>query len=326
MRALAVLHRLVARLAVALAVGTPVGVVLAQSPEPACPPPPAPMSEVQVRAGLRDARDRGFLWTATKDGVTSWLYGTVHAARADWVFPGRRVREALAAAETVALELDPTDPALQQRLADALTARPGRELPAALRARLAQRLRGECLSAEALARFAPELQVATLLIGAARRDGLEVAYGSEVFLAGFARGGGKAVVSLETPEEQARALVRDDVKETAAMVQSSLDELDAGRARALAARLVQVWADGDHDALARYDEWCECRHTPADTAALKRLLDDRNPGLADRIAALHAKDGPVFAAVGSLHMIGPAGLPALLARRGFVVQKVEFAR
>lgn len=302
------------------------GLAAVAADDPACPPPPAPPNDVQMAAGLRDARDRGFLWTATRAGVTSWLYGTVHAGRPDWMFPGRRVSEALAAAETVALELDPTDPALQQRLFDALAARPGRELPPALRERLARRLAGECLSAEALARFAPELQIAALSIGAARRDGVEAAYGSEVFLADFARARGKAIVSLESPEEQARALLVEDPKDTAALVAAALDEFDTGRARTLTARVARVWAEADLDALLRYDDWCDCRRTPADAAAMKRLLDDRNPALAERIAALHAKGKPVFAAVGSLHMVGPTGLPALLAQRGFVVERVAFGR
>ena len=59
---------------------------------------------------------------------------------------------------------------------------------------------------------------------------------------------------------------------------------------------------------------------------MKRLLDDRNPALAERIDALHAGGAPVFAAVGSLHMTGPLGLPALLAQRGFTVERVEYAR
>lgn len=306
----------------------PVAPALAQAaaPTPSCPPPFAPPSAEQVQAGWRDARDRGFLWRIRKGGVTSWLYGTVHASRLEWVFPGAQVRDALAAADTVALELDPLDPTVQQRLSTVLAARPGQELPATLRARLALRLRNECLPDEALGRLAPEMQIASLAITAARRDGLEAAYGTDVFLAGLAHAGSKAVVSLETPEEQAHALLMPDPRDTVAMVQATLDEMDSGRARTLMVRVVKVWADGDHDALARYDEWCECRGTPADAAAMKRLLDDRNPGLAERIAALHDKGKPVFAAVGSLHMIGPVGLPVLMAQRGFAVEKVEFAR
>ncbi len=44
-------------------------------------------------------------------------------------------------------------------------------------------------------------------------------------------------------------------------------------------------------------------------SAMKRLLDERNPALAERIDALHAGRQAVFAAVGSLHMVGPNGLP-----------------
>jgi MFS family permease len=91
-------------------------------------------------------------------------------------------------------------------------------------------------------------------------------------------------------------------------------------------RIAQVWADGDLDALSRYESWCDCVKTPTDRAALARLLDDRNPGLADSIAALHAGGQRVFAAVGSLHMIGPLGLPALMAQRGFQVEAIPLPR
>jgi uncharacterized protein len=47
--------------------------------------------------------------------------------------------------------------------------------------------------------------------------------------------------------------------------------------------------------------------------------------LADSIAALHRGGERVFAAVGALHMFGPQGLPALLAARGFEVERVAFA-
>jgi len=89
-------------------------------------------------------------------------------------------------------------------------------------------------------------------------------------------------------------------------------------------RVAQVWADADHAALSRYDEWCDCRKTEADRLAMKRLLDDRNPALAEQIAALHAGGKTVFAAVGSLHMIGPSGLPQLMARHGFTVEAIEY--
>ena len=56
---------------------------------------------------------------------------------------------------------------------------------------------------------------------------------------------------------------------------------------------------------------------------LKRLLDDRNPGLADSVDRLHAQGRPVLAAVGALHMPGPGGLVALLEKKGYAVRRVH---
>ena len=78
----------------------------------------------------------------------------------------------------------------------------------------------------------------------------------------------------------------------------------------------------DLDELANYERWCECVVGDDDRRLMKRLLDDRNGGLADGIDALHREGRRVFAGVGVLHMVGPKGLPALLAARGFQVERV----
>ena len=61
-------------------------------------------------------------------------------------------------------------------------------------------------------------------------------------------------------------------------------------------------------------------------AFLRRLNDDRNPGLADRIDALHGAGKRVFAAVGALHMTGAKGLPGLMAQRGYIVERLPYPR
>jgi uncharacterized protein YbaP (TraB family) len=291
-----------------------------------CPAPPAAPTAGQLAAEQRSARDRGFLWRLHKDGVTSFLYGTVHVARREWLVPGPTVRAALRAAETLALELDPLDATVQRAMAEAGAARAAAiALPAPLRARLAARLRAECLPETALDTHGPEMRIALLTLIAARRDGLEAAYGIDLVLAGVARGRPMPVVSLETPPEQLRALQMPTADGALALLDAGLLELESGRARPMLVRMAQVWADADFATLARYDDWCDCRRTAGDAALMRRLLDDRNPLLAARIAALHAPGRPVFAAVGSLHMIGPTGLPALLAAQGFAVERVAFA-
>jgi uncharacterized protein YbaP (TraB family) len=290
-----------------------------------CPPEPTALDAAHIASGMRDASDRGFLWRIRRDGRTSYLYGTIHAARAEWMFPGPRTAAALAASDTLALEVDLLDADVQARLVAALRERAATPLPAPLAARLERRLLAECVDA-AVRSLAPEFQVATLAVVAARRDGLDPAYAIDLVLALVARGLGKQTVSLETPEAQAAALRMPTAAATVEFVTSGLDELESGRARPLLVRLASAWNAGDLGELERYESWCGCLDAAAERDAMKRLLDERNPVLAAGIAALHDGGGAVFAAVGSLHMVGANGVPALLARRGFAVEPVRFDR
>ena len=76
----------------------------------ACPPAPQPLTSENLSAGIRTAKDHGFLWRVTKDGRSSYLYGTIHAARAEWMYPGPVTLDALQRSDTLALELDVLDP------------------------------------------------------------------------------------------------------------------------------------------------------------------------------------------------------------------------
>jgi len=312
-------------LLLALLGAAPAPVVAAEAPI-SCPPATAPLGIERFQEGLRQASDHGFLWRLDKDGRSSYLYGTIHAARDEWMFPGPRIAAALGASHVLALELDVLDPDILARLAASARAAPGEPLAAPLQERIDRRMVAECIDPAPWHAFAPEFQIASLAVMAARREGFDPAYAIDVVLALVARQLGKPVVSLETPEAQMAALRLPSRAATIEFVESSLDELDTGRAGPLIARLVRAWTDGDWAELSDYSRWCECLSTDAERTAMKRLLDDRNPVLATAIAALHGRGQRVFAGVGSLHMIGPTGLPMLLAAHGFRVVPVPLAR
>ena len=292
----------------------------------ACPPVAAPLTSDVIAAGMQSAQDHGFLWRISKGGRTSYLYGTIHAARQEWMFPGPTIVEALRASDTLALELDVLDADIQRRLLASIGSRRGEALPAALSQRLDRKKEAECVDAVSWSRFSPEFQIASLTVLEARRDGFDPSYAIDLVLAGLARNLGKPIASLETPEAQMQALQMPTQAETLAFVRDSLDELESGRARPLLARIARIWVDGDYAELSRYEKWCNCLRTKSERAAMKRLLDDRNPALAAGIDKLHAGGQQVFAAVGSLHMIGPTGLPALMKKRGYKVEQGDIAR
>jgi uncharacterized protein YbaP (TraB family) len=289
-----------------------------------CPPVAQSPSQEQFEAGLRNGRDRGFLWRITKDGRSSYLYGTLHVATLEWMFPGPAVTQALRSSDTIALELDVLDPSVQRRMTLGMAAKPGAPpLPEALERRLQRFIESECVPRQTLEGLAPEAQIQVLQTLLGRRDGLDPAFGIDVFLAGWGRGANKPVVALETTEIQLKALrIGATPTEKIEFVEEGLAELENGNARTALRRAAGAWASSDLDTLSRYESWCNCVNTAADRLELKSLIDERNPAMANGIAALHASGKRVFAAVGSLHMIGPSGLPALLAERGYRVERI----
>jgi uncharacterized protein len=299
---------------------------MAADTPPSCPPVAAPLSPERFEAGLRAASDHGFLWRLIKDGRISYLYGTIHAAREEWMFPGPRIVAALAASDVLALELDVLDGEVQMRLAASARALPGEPLAPALQQRIDRRMVAECVDPLPWHAFAPEFQIASLAVLTARREGFDPAYAVDLMLALVARQLAKPIISLETPEGQMAALRLASRAATIELVESSLDDLDSGRAGPLLARLVRAWTDGELAELEDYGRWCECLRNEGEREAMKRLLDDRNPVLAAGIDAVHGRGQRVFAGVGSLHLIGPNGLPALLAQLGFRVEEVPLRR
>jgi uncharacterized protein YbaP (TraB family) len=289
----------------------------------ACPPAAQQPAPAAMQEAALDASDRGFLWRISKDGRTSFLYGTLHVAKFGWMFPGPGVMQAVSATDTVALELDIMDADIQGRMARGMAAAPGTALPAPLAQRMRRQADALCVPYESIAGLSPELQVTTLTAMAGRAAGLDPAYAIDGVLAGIGHGANKNMVSLETPEAQLRLLRMKDAQETIAFVRAGLDELESGRAESLLRRIAELWGDADFAGMAHYEEWCDCLDTAMEREMMGRLLDERNPALADRIDALHRSGRRVFAAVGSLHMFGPAGLPALMAKRGYRVERVE---
>ena len=290
-----------------------------------CPPEAAAPTPEQAVAGMRDAVDSGLLWKATRNGHAVWLYGTIHVAKLSWAFPGREVLQAVKSSDVVALELDMTDPGVLDRLRKAIERQPDAPpLPEALQRRLAAQLAANCIAPDRLAAMRPEMQAVTVDMMTARQFGLYAEYGIDMVIAGIAATLHKPIRSLETPESQAALLVSDDPAETARMVGDVLDDLAGGKSPQMLQRLAGDWQRGDLADMGAYPTWCECLETPQQRADFVKLVDDRNPLMADKIVKWNAEGKSLFVAVGSLHMTGGGGLPELLKARGFQVERVAF--
>ncbi|MES2183516.1 MAG: TraB/GumN family protein [Pseudomonadota bacterium] len=283
-----------------------------------CAPAPTAPGAAELPRLKAEAQDRGFLWRLRAGGHDSWLYGTLHIGKPAWAFPGPHLLAALQASDTMALEMDPLDPAINARMAQLSTRYAGR-WPGSLVPRVQAQMARACVPAILQEKMHPAMLLATIGLYGMRPQQLYAEYAQEFVLSGLAHARGLPVVSMEPPETQARVLLGTQAP-TAAALAEGLADLESGHAASLMAALTDTWATSDWKHLQAYADWCDCLKTAGERREAKRMLDDRNPGLARDIDRLHRSGKTVFAAVGALHMVGPQGLVELLQRRGYQVE------
>ena len=196
-----------------------------------CPPPPQIPTEAQAADAARAAQDRGFLWSVQRDGKTSYLYGTLHVGKLAWAMPGPRVAKALRASQVLAMELDVSDPRVQQQMAALVRSDGPSSLSAEAQAQLREAAKNLCVDWDTLAPMRPEFQLTTLLMSLARYEDLDAGFGSEVALAAMAPYLGLPTRSLETGTEQVAALSAASSAELAEWVQTGVNDLRTDKAR-----------------------------------------------------------------------------------------------
>jgi uncharacterized protein len=215
-------------------------------------------------------------------------------------------------------------PDVGAHLAGDISKAPVVQLPGQLVQRIRKQADAECVPYDSIAKLPPVFQVETLSLVDARRDGLDASYAIDAMVAAIGHAAKKKVVSLETPESQLKVLLMHSPQEAIALIGDDLDELESGEGRNYLKQIAGYWNDSNFEKMSHYQDWCECLDTDVERKFMKRLLDDRNSVLAERIDRLHMSGKQVFVAVGSLHMFGPAGLPALMEKRGYKVERVDF--
>ena len=284
-------------------------------------PLPQPTPELVAQA-RQQAHNHGFLWRIGKAGHVSYLYGTLHVGKLEWMFPSAAITHALQVSDVVALEINVRDPAVLQQLQAGMAAGTAPPLDDALQRRMDVQAQRNCVPVEGLHPLRPELQLSALTLAAARMLGLEASYGAERVLSSYAVSSHKPIESLETVSEQLNSFLASDGQEMQSFITDGLADLENGDALQLLGSLADTWASSDFQRLTDYALWCNCLKTQSDRTAMKRLVDERNPNLATRLDALHMSGRNVFAAVGALHMIGAGGLPARMQALGYQVQRV----
>lgn len=277
-----------------------------------------------ARLAKLNARDHGFMWRISKDGHSSYLYGAIHIGKYEWMFPGPQLMTAFRETDIVAVELDMMDADIQRRLSMGIVIKHPAQLSESLKSRIRRQAEALCVPYDFIAKLPPEMQVTALTAREGKHDGLDPEYSIDMLLARMEHEVYKPVVSLETPELQLNLLQMNDADETISFVEDSLNDLESGRSLKMLDKIVQYWADSNYERMEHYGDWCDCLNTEIDRTVMKRTLDDRNPALAAHIDELHKGRRKVLVAVGSLHMFGSSGLPVLMEKLGYKVERINF--
>ena len=263
------------------------------------------------------------MWVVKDADTEITLFGTIHALpkASGWLKPSVSAR--LDAADTLVLEaIIPEDRYALAPLVAELGMRPGLKplttrVSKALAADVTRTAAAAGLPIAALDRMETWLAAITLSEATLARMGITSDAGVEPVLEARARAAKKAVIGLETPEQQLRYFDNMPENDQIAMLEATLGDL--GTAKADTDKLIALWQSGDVETIAR-DFAKEARASPL---LQKVLLTDRNKRWADWITGVMRRPGKVFVAVGAGHFGGPDGLLALLAGRGLRAERIE---
>ena len=287
-------------------------------------------SEVPVLGGAqakveaaRERNDAPAIWRAIDEDSTLYLFGTMHLLPdgIDWDKPD--ARDAFAQSGTVFFEADHTG--VNAVRAERLTAelglrRDGRRLTDELNDYQAKLLEAVSNNGDiplaSLDAMQPWLASEYLTISAASAGGLSPDRSPDEALKSRARGGGKAVVYLETPTEQLRSVADLPKAVQLSVLTDTMENFDA--MPAMLARVARDWAEGDVEAL-EADLIAPLADAPE--GYREAVLVRRNAAWADQFDAFMEGSGTGFAAIGVSHLLGEDSVVDQLKARGITVTR-----
>lgn len=270
------------------------------------------------------ATERGALFKVSGGTHSMYLFGTMHVGLPEFYPLEPRIAQAVAAAPTLALEIDPTpDPAVAAKaMREHGMAGAGVAMPAPLAARLARALEKAGIDAAAAAPLKPWLVAMILTMGEFEAQGYRSDLAVDAHLAALARAGKTKVVELESVAAQMALFDRLSDAEQWRYLDESIAMIESGKQRAEVLKVVEAWRTADRRALDAIAESVENDATFSGRFTREVLLDGRNGALADKLLELLKREDNTVAAIGVLHLLGKRGVPALMRARGVTVERV----
>jgi len=286
-------------------------------------PAPAPtptetdpwQAKAEAPASESEKLKRVMLWSITKDGKTSYAFGTMHVGIDAERLP-KTVWDKVTGATSFAMETNAADVQilnLGARMSGSLR----QELGPVYWEKLGKLIEPQMLAA--VDKKKPVIAAVFLSMRGLPMRGL----GMDTALLAKAQMAGKPIVYLEPASKQAELLERHlDLK----ALKLVIDTADQGLE--LTKQMVTAYTAGDDKKLLELNDNQKAEslaHGYTEAEYNKQgsdMLYDRNASWIPAIEAMHAKGGG-FIAVGALHLVGKKSVLDLLGAKGYKIQRIE---
>jgi uncharacterized protein YbaP (TraB family) len=299
-------------------------------------PPPAVceltrLNDADITTGqqIRDRVARSshplFLWQFESAASRVYLAGSIHVMKPS-LFPlPRQFDQAFARANRLALEVD-MNALSPQTIQDAFRRYAllsgdesiGTVLRPATLAALSAYLSAQSIPTASVTSLKPSMLATQLAVARLSALGYLPEFGLERHFVDAL--GERPTLELETLDEQLAVLTSPTLQVQDEMLAETLDQMD-GIEPVIAAMIV-AWLSGDDREFRRLFD-LQSGTSPEIQAFMRRLLEDRNVGMADKVAGYLQTPGTTFVLVGAAHLTGPEGVVALLEARGLKGRRIN---
>jgi uncharacterized protein YbaP (TraB family) len=274
-----------------------------------------------------DSAPRHFLWKVTGPKGVVYLFGTIHAAKADFYPLPSIIEDSFEKADTLIEEIDISDPAEAARAQRDLLedgSYPNGEtitnhLSEITRSHLTAYLKKGYLPEPAIAHMRPWLVSMLVEQVELHRMGFEPSYGLDQHFLEGAQQSHKQIGALEDAGSQLKLLSSLSEEFQDRLLLNSL--VDTEKSQDVLDVLTRAWQSGDE---AQMQELItnSVRDYPQLKPLITSLLDDRNTGMTAKIERFLQTPKTYFVAVGAGHLVGEQGILSQLRRKSFKVEQL----
>lgn len=288
----------------------------------------APSGQTSATASKSNERPHhGVMYRVRHNGHVSYLMGSIHVGQEDLYPLDAQTEQALTDAEALVLEFDTRDTAaIQSAIQKYGMYGPGDTLDKHLsksgKAELDKVLTSTGMPYSRIEHFKPWMVADLLLVMSLERNDMHAAFGTEAYLLSRIEKLHKPVLGLESAEYQMHILNSPAPAMQEQYLLETIKDLNSGEAVSKTKSLLGVWSMSDSRGLELALKESEEDKSPVNALLTRLLLDDRNPGMAKGIEKIMEQHASCFVAIGSLHLIGPKSVPAMLAQHGYEVEKL----